>query len=91
MQDSQKDIRHAQIWDLLYTYADIRDSLEDTLLSFQELHAEIEYTMEEITEELESLRERLDACSGKLMRFKDPGKSQYEVVKEQRELPFEDP
>lgn len=90
MPDKQKDIRHAQIWDLLNTYADIRDGLEDALLSFQELHADIEYAMEGITEELETLQEHLDACSGKLMRFKNPGKSQYEVVKKQSELPFED-
>ena len=90
MLDRQKDIRHAQIWDLLYTYADIRDGLEDALLSFQELHAEIEYAMEGITEELESLQERLDECSGRLKRFRSPMTSQYEVVKEQCELPFEE-
>ena len=90
MSDKQKDIRHAQIWDLLYTYADIRDSLEDALLSFRELYAEIEYAMSDITDELEALQGRPDECSGKLRRFKNPGKNQYEVVNEQCELPFED-
>lgn len=90
MRDNQKDIRHAQIWELLNTYADIRDGLEDALLSFQVLYADIEYAMEEITGELEDLQERLDACSGRLKRFRSPRISQYEVVNEQCELPFEE-
>ena len=81
MQDKQKDIRNAQIWDLLDAYADIRDNMEDTLLSFQELHADIDYAMEQITEELESLQERLDECSGKLKRFKSPSEVNMRLPK----------
>ena len=90
MAEKQDKNRHADIWNLLYEYADIRDELEDALLSFRELHAEIEYAMEDITDELESLQEHLTKCSGKLMRFRNPQHNQYEVIKEQGDLPFMD-
>ena len=88
MADKQDKSRHADIWNLLYEYADIRDELEDALLSFRELHAEIEYAMEDITEELENLQEHLAKCSERLRRFRNPRHSQYEVTKEQGDLPF---
>lgn len=72
MADKQDKGQNANIWNLLYEYADIRDELEDALLSFQELHAEIEYAMEDITEELERLQEHLTKCSERLMRFRNP-------------------
>ena len=72
MTDEQDKERNTSIWDLLYEYADIRDELEDALLSFRELHAEIEYAMEDITDELKRLQEHLAKCSGKLMRFRNP-------------------
>ena len=90
MADKQDKNQHADIWNLLYEYADIRDELEDALLSFRELHAEIEYAMEDITDELESLQEHLTKCSGKLMRFRNPQHNQYEVIKKQGDLPFMD-
>lgn len=86
---SQKaQTRHDEIWGLLNDYADIRDELEDALLSFQVLHAEIEFAMQDITAELTALNEHLHACDSSLIRFRDPGKSNYEVIKEQCELPF---
>ena len=88
MADKQDKSRHADIWNLLYEYADIRDELEDALLSFRELHAEIEYAMEDITDELENLQEHLAKCSERLIRFRNPRHSQYEVTKEQGDLPF---
>lgn len=90
MTDKQDKNRHADIWNLLYEYADIRDELEDALLSFRELHAEIEYAMEDISDELENLQEHLAKCSERLMRFRNPRHSQCEVVKEQGDLPFMD-
>ena len=90
MADKQDKTRHADIWNLLYEYADIRDELEDTLTSFQQLHKEIEYAMEDITDELESLQEHLSKCSGKLMRFRNPQRNQYKIVKEQSDIPFWD-
>lgn len=88
MADKQDKSRHADIWNLLYEYADIRDELEDALLSFRELHAEIEYAMEDITDELENLQEHLAKCSERLIRFRNPRHSRYEVTKEQGNLPF---
>lgn len=90
MADQQAKKGHDDIWNLLYEYADIRDELEDTLLSFRELYAEIEYAMEDITEELESLEEHLSKCSERLTRFRTPRHSQHEIIKEQRDLPFMD-
>ena len=82
--------RHDEIRGLLNEYADIRDELEDALLSFQVLHAEIEFAMQDITAELTVLNEHLHVCDSRLMRFKNPHRSQYEVVKEQCEPPFAD-
>lgn len=72
MTDKQDKDRITSIFDLLYEYADIRDELEDALLSFRELHADIEYAMEDITDELERLQEHLAKCSERLMRFRNP-------------------
>ena len=90
MAEKQDKNRHADLWNLLYEYADIRDELEDALLSFRELHAEIEYAMEDITDELENLQEHLTKCSGKLMRFRNQKHNQYAIIKEQGDLPFMD-
>ena len=57
-------------------------------MSFQVLHTEIEFAMQDITAELTSLNEHLNACNSRLIRFRNPGKSHYEVIKEQCELPF---
>lgn len=72
MTDKQDKDRITSIFDLLYEYADIRDELEDALLSFRELHADIKYAMEDITDELERLQEHLAKCSERLMRFRNP-------------------
>ena len=80
--------RHDEIWGLLSDYADIRDELEDALLSFQILHTEIEFAMQDITAELAALNEHLHACDSRLIRFRNPSRSHYEVIKEQCELPF---
>ena len=72
MTDKQDKDRITSIFDLLYEYADIRDELEDALLSFRELHADIECAMEDITDELERLQEHLAKCSERLMRFRNP-------------------
>ena len=88
MENKQKQEGFSEILGLLEEYADIRDELEDALLSFQTLHAEIEYAMEDITEELETLNQHLQACSNRLIRFKNPVNRHYEVIKEQCEHPF---
>lgn len=77
-----------EIWELLDEYADIRDELEDTLDSFRYLKADIEFALEDITDELNLLQEHLNTCSARLMQFRPPRTRQYEVIKEHEELPF---
>lgn len=77
-----------EIWELLDEYADIRDELEDTLNSFRYLKADIEFALEDITDELKLLQEHLNTYSARLMRFRLPRTRQYEVIKEHEELPF---
>ena len=88
--DKQDKNRHADIWELLYEYADIRDELEDTLASFRLLHEEMECAMVDITEELELLHEHLAKCSERLIRFRNPQRDQYMIIKEQGGIPFMD-
>ena len=60
------------IWDLLYDYADIRDELEDALLTFECIHAEVESALEDLRDELENVQEHLEASSKHLHRFRGP-------------------
>lgn len=84
----KQNLQHAEIWDLLTEYADIRDELEDTLDSFSYLKADIELALEDITDELNQLQEHLNTCSARLKRFRPSRNRQYEVIKEPEELPF---
>ncbi len=89
MESRHTKTSHEEIWGLLNDYADIRDELEDALQTFQVLQEDIEFAMEEITEELAALNEHLQACDSRLMRFRNhPRHNQYEVIKESCELPF---
>lgn len=82
-----QSLQHAEIWELLNEYADIRDELEDTFDSFHYLKADIETAMDDIADELNQLQEHLNTCSARLMRLRPSHSRQYEVIKEQ-ELPF---
>lgn len=90
MTDKKDKIWHADIWNLLYEYADIRDELEDTLTSIRLLYEEMECAMVDITEQLEQLYEHLAKCSGRLIRFRNPQNDQYMVIEEQGDIPFMD-
>lgn len=90
MIDEKDKIWHADIWNLLYEYADIRDELEDTLTSIRLLHEEMECAMVDITDQLEQLYGHLAECSGKLIRFRRPQHDQYMVIEEQGDIPFVD-
>ena len=87
-------MRHAQIWDLLDQYADIRDHLEDLLYSMQMLQSQLISDLDDLSDDFDDLTEALSKCSKTLIRFKtvpDPpdedslGKSGPEV-----DLPFPD-
>ena len=90
MIDEKDKIWNADIWNLLYEYADIRDELEDTLTSIRLLHEEMECAMVDITEQLEQLHEHLAKCSERLIRFRNPKHDRYMVIKEQGDIPFMD-
>lgn len=70
MQDKHNSPQHAQIWELLNEYADIRDELEDALASFQELKAELETALEDVSQELDEILSHLAECSNHLIRFR---------------------
>ena len=76
-------MRHAQIWNLLYEYADIRDQLEDLFNSLHLLQQSIEVELDDLSEEFDDLQERMNSVSGKLFRFKNPEPQDPE------ELPFD--
>lgn len=86
--DKGKTSRQAEIWEMLETYADIRDGLEESLQSFQLLYEEIGFAMDEITGELEELDKQLTECSGRLKRFKFRRHNHHETVREEFEIPF---
>lgn len=65
-------IKDSSIWELLEEYADIRDGLEDTLQSFDILQSEVTSALEDIQDEIDTLKEHLAACSARLIRFKRP-------------------
>ena len=58
------------IWDVFNEYADVRDDLEDVLLSYECLQSEIGDAMDAIAEELEALHNRLAACDRIFRRYK---------------------
>ena len=76
-------MRHAQIWNLLYEYADIRDQLEDLFNSLHVLQQSIEVELDDLSTEFDDLQERMNSVSGKLFRFKNPEPQAPE------ELPFD--
>ena len=76
-------VRHAQIWNLLYEYGDIRDQLEDLFNSLHLLQQSIEVELDDLSEEFDDLQERLTSVSGKLFLFKNP------EPREPEELPFD--
>lgn len=67
-----KKTKMDDIWDLLYDYADIRDELEDALLTIECIHADVESALEDLRDELETIQEHLEASSKRLYRFRSP-------------------
>jgi len=63
-------MRHAQIWDLLGKYADIRDQLEDLFNSLRFLQQNIEMELEALSNDFDELQECITETSKKLCRFK---------------------
>ena len=70
------------IWDVFNEYADVRDDLEDILLSYECLQNEIGDTMDAIAEELETLHNRLGACDRIFRRYKKRSSDQAEKMED---------
>lgn len=70
MSSSVDRIRHAQIWDLLGQYADIRDQLEDVLSSMQVLQAQFISDLEDLSVDFDELSAQITRCSHSLIRFR---------------------
>lgn len=76
MPSSIDRIRHAQIWDLLDQYADIRDQLEDVLSSMQVLQFQFAADLEDLSADFDDLSAQIARCSHSLIRFRTaPGPS----------------
>ena len=73
------------IWDVFNEYADVRDDLEDILLSYECLQSEIGNVMDAIAEELETLHNRLAACDRIFRRYK---MSSWDQAEEMEDSPF---
>lgn len=58
------------IWDVFNEYADVRDDLEDLLVAYEGLQAEIGDTMVDIEEELKDIHNKLTACDRIFRRYK---------------------
>lgn len=70
MLSTMDQMRHAQIWDLLGKYADIRDQLEDLFHSLRFLQQNIEMELEDLSDDFDELQECITETSKKLCRFK---------------------
>ena len=70
------------IWNVFNEYADVRDDLEDILLSYECLQREIGDTMDAIAEELGALHNRLAACDRIFRRYKTTSSDQAEEMED---------
>ena len=57
------------VWDVFEEYADVRDDLEYLLDSYDILQEDIRIAMEDITDELDRLRQRLLRCDRIFKRY----------------------
>ena len=80
-----KTTNRLTVWDVFNEYADVRDDLEDLLLSYECLQSEIGDAMDAIAEELEALHNRLAACDRIFRRFK---KTSSDPAEEMEDSPF---
>ena len=75
-----KTAKGLTIWDVFNEYADVRDDLEDILLSYECLQSEIGDAMDTISEELEALHNRLAVCDRIFRRYKKTSSDQAEEM-----------
>ena len=65
------------VWEVLEKYADIRDSLDDALLSFNLLQNEIQEALDDISDELDRLTSDLAECDRVFRRFRAAKPASY--------------
>ena len=58
------------VWDVFNEYADVREDLECLLDSYDILQDDIRIAMEDITEELDEIRQRLLRCDQIFKRYR---------------------
>ena len=58
------------IWDVFNEYADVREDLEYLLDSYDVLQDDIRIAMEDITDELDEIRQRLLRCDQIFKRYR---------------------
>lgn len=58
------------VWQVFEEYANVRDDLEEALFSFDYIQEEIHFAMSELSEELDSIRKRLQLCDHTFKRYK---------------------
>lgn len=88
MTDTQANLIHCRIWDLISDYADIRDELEGALDSIRILYRDLELAMEDIADELDAIENHLSITSCTLKRFRTTDNTPPPRAEEDEELPW---
>ena len=85
----EEPVRHPGTEEQLEECMDILEELEETLDFFRWLRDELQFAMDDISDELEDIQLRIRKAGRQLQRFRPLPAKRYEVIKEQDELPFE--
>lgn len=79
----EEPVRHPGTEEQLEECMDILEELEETLDSFRWLRDELQYAMDDISDELEDIQLRIRKAGRQLQRFRPLPAKRYEVIKEQ--------
>ena len=82
--------RRPTVWEVFEKYADIRDELEETLMSFDLMKDEIETSLNDIADGLDQLSMDLAECDRTFKRFRAVKPASYFSADghAEQELPF---
>ena len=67
---NNKETPSPSVWDVFNEYADVRDDLEYLLYSYDTLRDDIRIAMEDISDELDEIRQRLLRCDSIFKRYR---------------------
>jgi hypothetical protein len=85
------------VWDVFEEYADVRDELESLMDTFEYIQAEMEFAIEDINNDLQSIKKQLRECDKVFRRFKvqranmSPSPPKEDAVNHFSDQPFEKP